>query len=219
MHHVLFLRAELHGDVGEHLSNPFPDCCSLLQQLEQPASSHATDEELEQREEMREKFRIVRTVLEQGGQFSGINRKVQLKPVKWASPAAAAAADVGAVDAVSSAGSEQAEGEAAGGSNNNNNNTKNSSSSKGDLAAETSAQAAAAAAAHGTDGAQQQHKESQKGSAASGQKKEPVLEEALMILKYGGVLTHAGRQQAEDLGRIFRLVMYPRCGWGWCFCL
>ncbi len=28
-----------------------------------------------------------------------------------------------------------------------------------------------------------------------------VLEEALLILKWGGVLTHAGRQQAEDLGR------------------
>jgi inositol hexakisphosphate/diphosphoinositol-pentakisphosphate kinase len=39
-----------------------------------------------------------------------------------------------------------------------------------------------------------------------------VLEEALLILKWGGVLTHAGRQQAEDLGKIYRMVMYPRCG-------
>ncbi len=38
----------------------------------------------------------------------------------------------------------------------------------------------------------------------------PVLEEALMVVKWGGVLTHAGRQQAEDLGKVFRLVMYPR---------
>ena len=32
----------------------------------------------------------------------------------------------------------------------------------------------------------------------------------MLILKWGGVLTHAGRQQAEDLGRMFRMVMYPR---------
>ena len=41
-------------------------------------------------------------------------------------------------------------------------------------------------------------------------KSEEVLEEVLLILKWGGVLTHAGRQQAEDLGRMFRMVMYPR---------
>ena len=28
----------------------------------------------------------LQTVLEQGGQFAGINRKVQLKPVKWSTP-------------------------------------------------------------------------------------------------------------------------------------
>jgi hypothetical protein len=44
------------------------------------------------------------------------------------------------------------------------------------------------------------------------QAKEPPkeLEEALLVCKWGGVLTHAGRQQAEDLGKVFRLVMYPR---------
>lgn len=46
-------------------------------------------------------------------------------------------------------------------------------------------------------------------SSSAGQ---PVLEEGLLILKWGGVLTHAGRQQAEDLGKIYRMVMYPRCG-------
>lgn len=56
------------------------------------------------------------------------------------------------------------------------------------------------------------------GGTASGspappsQAQAPVLEEALLILKWGGVLTHAGRQQAEDLGKIYRMVMYPRCG-------
>lgn len=41
---------------------------------------------------------------------------------------------------------------------------------------------------------------------------EPVQErvtEALLILKFGGVLTHLGRQQAEMLGRNFRRTMYP----------
>jgi inositol hexakisphosphate/diphosphoinositol-pentakisphosphate kinase len=28
------------------------------------------------------------------------------------------------------------------------------------------------------------------------------LTEALLILKYGGVLTHAGRAQAEELGKV-----------------
>ena len=29
-----------------------------------------------------------------------------------------------------------------------------------------------------------------------------MLTEALLILKYGGVLTHAGRAQAEELGKV-----------------
>ncbi|KAI8107858.1 hypothetical protein M9435_002885 [Picochlorum sp. BPE23] len=80
-------------------------------------------------DELREKFRIIKTVLEQGGQFAGINRKVQLKPLKW--------------------------------------------TEKDD---------------------------------------ERVCTEALLILKHGGVLTHAGRQQAEALGSLFRNVMYPQSG-------
>ncbi|KAL0717814.1 hypothetical protein Bca4012_067136 [Brassica carinata] len=45
-----------------------------------------------------------------------------------------------------------------------------------------------------------------------GEEERPV--EALMILKYGGVLTHAGRKQAEELGRFFRYNMYPGEGTG-----
>ncbi|KAI3438574.1 hypothetical protein D9Q98_001000 [Chlorella vulgaris] len=81
-------------------------------------------------DELREKFRIMKTVLEQGGQFAGINRKVQLKPLRWSTP-------------------EEGSGE------------------------------------------------------------QPRCVEALLILKHGGVLTHAGRQQAETLGNLFRNVMYP----------
>lgn len=72
----------------------------------------------------------LQTVLEQGGQFAGINRKVQLKPLRWSTP-------------------EEGSGE------------------------------------------------------------QPRCVEALLILKHGGVLTHAGRQQAETLGNLFRNVMYP----------
>lgn len=33
----------------------------------------------------------------------------------------------------------------------------------------------------------------------------------MLILKWGGVLTHAGREQSETLGKEFRMVMYPGC--------
>ncbi|CAJ1827941.1 unnamed protein product [Sphenostylis stenocarpa] len=46
-----------------------------------------------------------------------------------------------------------------------------------------------------------------KSSGEGGEEERPV--EALMVLKYGGVLTHAGRKQAEELGRYFRNNMYP----------
>ncbi|CAH9088859.1 unnamed protein product [Cuscuta epithymum] len=84
-----------------------------------------------------EKLRQVKAVLEEGGHFSGIYRKVQLKPLKWAKVA-------------------KPNGE--------------------------------------------------------GEEEKPV--EALMVLKYGGVLTHAGRKQAEELGRYFRNHVYPGEGTG-----
>ncbi|CAN0924391.1 Inositol hexakisphosphate and diphosphoinositol-pentakisphosphate kinase VIP2 [Linum grandiflorum] len=49
-------------------------------------------------------------------------------------------------------------------------------------------------------------------SNGEGEEDRPV--EALMVLKYGGVLTHAGRKQAEELGRYFRNNMYPGEGTG-----
>ncbi|MEW5317234.1 MAG: hypothetical protein WDW38_008551 [Sanguina aurantia] len=83
----------------------------------------SSDEESESALELREKLRVVRTVLEQGGHFSGVNRKVQLKPTRWT-----------------------------------------------------------------------------------------TFPQSKKSLKWGGVLTHAGRQQSEDLGRVFRVVMYPGYG-------
>ncbi|XP_038725484.1 inositol hexakisphosphate and diphosphoinositol-pentakisphosphate kinase VIP1-like isoform X7 [Tripterygium wilfordii] len=84
-----------------------------------------------------EKLRQVKAVLEEGGHFSGIYRKVQLKPLKWVKVPK---------------------------------------------------------------------------SNGEGEEDRPI--EALMVLKYGGVLTHAGRKQAEELGRYFRNNMYPGEGTG-----
>ncbi|CAJ2665603.1 inositol hexakisphosphate and diphosphoinositol-pentakisphosphate kinase VIP2-like isoform X3 [Trifolium pratense] len=83
-----------------------------------------------------EKLRQVKAVLEEGGHFSGIYRKVQLKPLKWV-----------------------------------------------------------------------------KVTDTNGEVEERPVE-ALMVLKYGGVLTHAGRKQAEELGRYFRNKIYPGEGTG-----
>eukprot|EP00898_Chlorokybus_atmophyticus_P007786 jgi/Chlat1/8008/Chrsp7S00634 len=82
--------------------------------------------EEDENEEVIEQLLHVKAVLEEGGSFSGINRKVQLKPMAWTE-----------VDS------------------------------------------------------------------------EEKVTQALLILKYGGVLTHAGRKQAETLGNDFRLNMYP----------
>ena len=40
-------------------------------------------------------------------------------------------------------------------------------------------------------------------------KEELTVEEGLLILKWGGELTHAGIQQAETLGKTFRVSIYP----------
>ncbi|KAJ0966242.1 hypothetical protein J5N97_027380 [Dioscorea zingiberensis] len=99
-------------------------------------SGRESDSDAEELEHA-EKLRQVKAVLEEGGHFSGIYRKVQLKPLKWIKVP----------------------------------------KSNGD-----------------------------------GEEERPV--EALMVLKYGGVLTHAGRKQAEELGRYFRNNMYPGEGTG-----
>jgi hypothetical protein len=107
-------------------------------------------------DELRERFRIIKTVLEQGGQFAGINRKVQLKPLRWETTPTSASSNSGN--------------------------------------------------GIGADGANS-------GEGSSDQPAEkPRCVEALLILKHGGVLTHAGRQQAEALGSLFRNIMYPNQG-------
>nr|CAB3498920.1 unnamed protein product [Digitaria exilis] len=108
------------------------DLLDATRQLVPPTrSGRESDSDAEDIEHV-EKLRQVKAVLEEGGHFSGIYRKVQLKPLKWMKVA----------------------------------------KRNGD-----------------------------------GQEERPI--EALMILKYGGVLTHAGRKQAEELGRFFRNNIYP----------
>lgn len=99
-------------------------------------SGKESDSEAEDLEHA-EKLRHVKAVLEEGGHFSGIYRKVQLKPTKWA-----------------------------------------------------------------------------RVPKEEDESEEERPTEALMVLKYGGVLTHAGRKQAEELGRVFRNSMYPGEGTG-----
>ncbi|XP_074573477.1 inositol hexakisphosphate and diphosphoinositol-pentakisphosphate kinase VIP2-like isoform X2 [Curcuma longa] len=99
-------------------------------------SGRESDSETEDIEHA-EKLRQVKAVLEEGGHFSGIYRKVQLKPSKWVKLPK---------------------------------------------------------------------------PNADCEDERPI--EALMVLKYGGVLTHAGRKQAEELGRFFRNNMYPGEGTG-----
>lgn len=134
-----------------------------------------------QHEELREKLRIVRTVLEQGGTFSGINRKVQLKPTKWSAPSKSDAPEQQQQQQQGSSDQQQQQQPASQG------------------------QAGKSAA----DGTRSARSSSTGGSSAVAEAK-PRVTELLLILKYGGVLTHAGRAQAEELGKTFRMVMYPR---------
>ncbi|KXZ56516.1 hypothetical protein GPECTOR_1g463 [Gonium pectorale] len=135
-------------------------------------------------QEMRSKLRIMQTVLESGGQFSGINRKVQIKPLRWGLPADSTQAAAASSATPQTAGSGNGPIVGAGGS--------------------TDVLAGFGSSTEPGSSAQLQ-------GLPSGT---PVLEEGLLILKWGGVLTHAGRQQAEDLGKIYRMVMYPSGGNG-----
>jgi len=124
-------------------------------------------------DEMREKLRIVRTVLEQGGHFSGVNRKVQIKPLRWGPASEQQLCPAASTDA-----------------------------------AATGSQAAGAAAAVAPK-AGDAHSQNIKVDSKPAR---PVLLEGLLVVKWGGVLTHAGRQQAEQLGMHFRACMYPKHG-------
>jgi len=98
-----------------------------------PSPLLETEQSREELEEELEAWKQVVSILEEGGHFSGINRKAQIKPLEW----------------------------------------KNMQSLNG------------------------------------GETQECVTE-ALLILKFGGVLTYLGKYQSEALGKVFRVRMYPR---------
>ncbi|KAF6263760.1 histidine phosphatase superfamily-domain-containing protein [Scenedesmus sp. NREL 46B-D3] len=173
-------------------------CRSTLAELEHPPPPGLSEDEVETREEQREKLHIVRTVLEQGGQFSGINRKVQLKPLTWVTPG-----DSQQQQQHHASGCSQQQQEAAGGQQ---------QQQPQQQAAVGQDQQQPAQQHKQQLRAEQQQQQQQPSKLGPQQSAKPVLVEALLILKYGGVLTHAGRAQAEELGKVFRLVMYPRYG-------
>jgi hypothetical protein len=142
-----------------------------------------------QHEELREKLRIVRTVLEQGGTFAGINRKVQLKPTKWSAPVSKPATPA-------SEPSEQPQQAAA--------------SEQQPAQFQPQQQTGQASRAQQMDGMRSARTSSTGGASGAAESAKPHVTELLLILKYGGVLTHSGRAQAEELGKTFRMVMYPR---------
>ena len=114
----------------------------------------------------------VREVLEQGGHFSGIYRKAQIKPTRWKRVDSDAAAAVTSMSASSSSSS-----------------------------LETGFKAGASSRETVYD------KKSDSETVPSGETY--VVTEAQLVMKWGGVLTHRGREQAEVFGRRFRQTMYP----------
>uniref|UniRef100_A0A7S4GK18 Inositol hexakisphosphate and diphosphoinositol-pentakisphosphate kinase n=1 Tax=Eutreptiella gymnastica TaxID=73025 RepID=A0A7S4GK18_9EUGL len=136
-------------------------------------SQPATTSPREQQDALKdtlEKLRYMRAVLEQGT-FSGVNRKVQLKPVK---PDKKSEDNAGAEDDTP---------------------VKMASSSSSD-AFRTPTNSFFSDPG---DKAEQKARKPPKAHA----------KEALLVLKHGGVLTHSGRQQAEQLGKNFRTTIYP----------
>jgi hypothetical protein len=126
----------------------------------------------------------------QGGHFSGINRKVQLKPLRWGLTQGQQQDPVPTGPA--------------GGAD-----TSGAPQQAQEPQQEPAQQPQQPQQQQPQQPGQQPGEPPAQGQAQQPQGPQPVLEEALLILKWGGVLTHAGRKQAEDLGRVFRLVMYP----------
>ena len=189
------------------------DCTrDLLATMEAENAASGDDVDISEKDangELREKLRIVKTVLEQAA-FNGVNRKVQLKPSKWR-------------DIPNSPYGRQSMA-----SNDGEGMVQVTSSKDFSLTVTTdqhnhfhrSSSVVRSLHPFGHSSEPASGSESTYESALSSlPRPQPLssvasndVEEVEMILKWGGVLTHAGRQQAEDLGRVFRKVMYPRYG-------
>jgi hypothetical protein len=142
----------------------------------------------------------MKAVLEKGGHFSGINRKVQLKPTKW-TRSAQSQARATPPDAVKAASPLDIDGALYA-----TDDPRKSQST--DFVLDPSfiyvvpqpPAPVRAVPKSVVDAASTDSSEETSGLEVS---------ECLLVLKWGGVLTHAGRQQAEDLGQRFRSIMYP----------
>jgi inositol hexakisphosphate/diphosphoinositol-pentakisphosphate kinase len=154
----------------------------------QAGASVCEEKGSEEEEEEVEKLRQVVAVLEEGGHFSGINRKAQLKPLAWAPvdaplPQAAeeASSEGGMLGTLSSASAQPS-------------------------ASQLAASAVDMSTLGGGDG---DGGDGGGGTVDGGAGGNERVTQALLVLKFGGVLTPLGRAQAEALGRNFRETMYP----------
>ena len=186
-------------------------------EAENAAAGDAADvsSEKDANAELREKLRIVKTVLEQAA-FNGVNRKVQLKPSKFKevpnSPYHRKSTVSNDGDALFQASSSKDFASLGTSTDqvlvNRSSSIHRSLHPFGGPGGDPQSGFSSETGGQGFDSLMSSLPRPQPTSAAGNSD----VEEVEMILKWGGVLTHAGRQQAEDLGRVFRMVMYPRYG-------
>lgn len=175
---------------------------SLLAQYQDDATFIGDPYDVENREEKIEKLTQMKSVLERGGGFSGINRKVQLKPLKWDAPIFSSDELQSKLKLVtphirsptasihSSSPSPATAGNTASSLSSSSNNILRRSATQEVLARFDVATPAV--------------------SAPSSPTRDPErVTNALLILKWGGELTHTGRQQATEMGSRLLADMYP----------
>lgn len=150
---------------------------SLIAEARRGAGTESDDEEpLSLRKLMQ-----MRDVLEQGGGFSGINRKLQLKPLAW---------------------EPRYEGS----------NSEDPSFASADASAKSLGEPADASdmdTVRDTPHTQGRTRQRRGEGAGARNGVDETVTEALLVLKWGGVLTDGGREQAVQLGTLFRHMMYP----------
>ena len=162
----------------------------ITRRLVDASSNRESDSEAET--ENIEKLRQVKAVLEKGGHFSGINRKVQIKPTKWVNNRYMAARE----------------------------NSESHSDNHDDTTFPDSQVCPPTRRTNTDDSSVTVHRDAleirippnaEELSLESFERREwdEDIVEATLVLKWGGVLTEKGREQSEALGRMFRSSMYP----------
>eukprot|EP00667_Euglena_gracilis_P000680 EG_transcript_680 len=173
----------------------------MLEETRRDMQAAETKEEQDALLETSEKLRYMRAVLEQGT-FSGVNRKAQLKPIqadkkqKEKEREAARAEDAGSPLPPAPDGNPV---------------PREGSELPGAAGLAAAADPPAKPTEEGAPDAKPEkpEKPEKTDKADKAEKGEKKKREVLLVLKHGGVLTHSGRQQAEQLGKEFRTVLYP----------